>query len=214
VNLYGATKLCSDKLFVAANGTARHDTRFSVVRYGNVVGSRGSVIPYFLAQRETGRLTITDERMTRFLITLAQAVDFVLRALQLMLGGEILVPKMPSARVLDLAKAIGPDCKRDVIGIRPGEKLHETLVPEDDARMALEFPQHYCIQPSHSFWNRHDFVRGSEGKRCPDGFSYTSDRNPHWLTPEQIKSLVSEVEAGTAFQAPPTPGEPSFIVGG
>ena len=217
VNLYGATKLCSDKLFVAANntllGTSR--TRFSVVRYGNVVGSRGSVIPYFLAQRPTGRLTITDPRMTRFLITLAQGVQFVVRCAENMLGGEIIVPKIPSTKITDLARVIAPECKQQVIGIRPGEKLHEVMVTADDARLTLEFHDHYLIQPSHDFWNpKHFSDSHSGGKPCPDGFVYSSDRNTWWLTDAEIAELVAAVQTQVEFVALPRSNEPRFIVGG
>ena len=215
VNLYGATKLCADKLFVAANATGLHETRFSVVRYGNVVGSRGSVIPYFLAQRSTGRITITDERMTRFLMTLDQSVDFVLHCVGIMVGGELFVPKIPSAKVVDLAQVIAPDCERDVIGIRPGEKLHETLVPGDEAHLTIEFEDSYVIQPSHSFWNRKDFMDGrKKGKPCPDGFSYSSDTNAWRLGLDDIAALVAEVEADVSEYGLPMPTEPRFIVGG
>jgi UDP-N-acetylglucosamine 4,6-dehydratase len=215
INLYGATKLCSDKLFVAANGySGMHRTRFSVVRYGNVVGSRGSVIPYFMAQRRTGRLTITDSRMTRFLITLDQGVDFVLQSLERMLGGEIFVPKIPSVRVTDLARVIGPDCRQEVIGIRPGEKLHEVMVPEDDARVTLEFDDHYLIQPTHSFWNAKDFHENGKGRPCPDGFRYGSDTNERWLDDDQIRSMVAMVEADPSVEGLPDPTEPKFVVGG
>lgn len=216
VNLYGATKLCADKLFVAANDYAGHSgTRFAVVRYGNVVGSRGSVIPYFLAQKSTGRLTITDDRMTRFLITLDEGVELVLRSLQGMVGGEIYVPKIPSVKVTDLARVIGPDCTHEVVGIRPGEKLHEVMIPEDDARMAIEFDDHFIIQPTHSFWNRHELdVTG--GKACADGFRYSSEINDHWLSDAEIRSLVASVEQGEGpvTEVKPTSDEPSFIVGG
>jgi UDP-N-acetylglucosamine 4,6-dehydratase/5-epimerase len=215
VNLYGATKLCSDKLFVAANAySGFHHTRFSVVRYGNVVGSRGSVIPYFLAQRATGRLTITDPRMTRFLITLDQGVDFVIESLQDMLGGEIFVPKIPSVRVTDLARVIGPRCVHDVIGIRPGEKLHEAMIGEDDSRVTIEFADHYVIQPSHSFWNHKDYLAGRHGSPCKDGFRYASDTNPWFLTEAEISELVDAVQADPALDVAPTPTEPTFIVGG
>ena len=214
VNLYGATKLCSDKLFVAANGTGLHQTRFSVVRYGNVVGSRGSVIPYFLAQRPTGRITITDPRMTRYLMTLDQSVDLVLRSAELMLGGEIFVPKIPSVKVLDLARVIAPECQQETIGIRPGEKLHETLIPEDDARRTIDFKDHFVIQPSHSFWNHKDFLNGRAGKPCPDGFRYSSDTNPWWLTDPEIAKLVAQVQEDLSLYDTPAPSEPRFIVGG
>lgn len=215
VNLYGATKLCADKLFVAANQYAGHSgTCFSVVRYGNVVGSRGSVIPYFLAQRGTGRLTITDERMTRFLITLDEGVAFVLRCLDHMLGGEIFVPKIPSVRVTDLARVIGPQCQHEVIGIRPGEKLHEVMIPEDDARVTLEFDNHFVIQPTHAFWSHKDYEAERRGKRCPDGFRYGSDTNKRWLTDDEIVALVASVEAKSIGEYMPKADEPRFIVGG
>jgi UDP-N-acetylglucosamine 4,6-dehydratase len=215
VNLYGATKLCSDKLFVAANAySGFHRTRFSVVRYGNVVGSRGSVIPYFLAQRPSGRLTITDPRMTRFLITLDQSVDFVLSSLENMLGGEIFVPKIPSVKVTDLARVIAPECAHDVIGIRPGEKLHEAMIGEDDARLSLEFDRHYVIQPTHSFWNQKGYGDGRPGTPCPDGFSYTSDANPWKLGEAEIRELVSLVHADDGGDVTPTATEPRFVVGG
>ena len=217
INLYGATKLCADKLFVAANAySGFHKTRFSVVRYGNVVGSRGSVIPYFLAQRSTGRLTITDARMTRFLITLDQGVEFVLRSIDEMLGGEIFVPKIPSVLVTDLARVIGPGCKQEIIGIRPGEKLHETMVPEDDARMTIEYEDHFVIQPTHSFWNQKDYMAGKPGRLCPDGYRYSSEINEHFLNDDEIAALVNMVEADPSIEADPKPKatEPTFIVGG
>ena len=214
INLYGATKLCSDKLFVAANGTGQHQTRFSVVRYGNVVGSRGSVIPYFLAQRPTGRLTITDPRMTRFLITLEDGVEFVLSSLELMLGGEIFVPKIPSVKVTQLARVIAPECEQVIIGIRPGEKLHETMVPEDDARVTLEFDDHFVIQPTHSYWNQKDFLDGRNGKPCSDGFQYSSDSNSWWLTDDEVAGLVELTRQEVNGYDIPSPSEPRFIVGG
>jgi UDP-N-acetylglucosamine 4,6-dehydratase len=215
VNLYGATKLCADKLFVAANQYAGHSgTRFAVVRYGNVVGSRGSVIPYFLAQRSTGKLTITDSRMTRFLITLDEGVALVLESLEHMLGGEIFVPKIPSVKVTDLARVIGPECQQEVIGIRPGEKLHEQMIPEDDARVTLEFDNHFVIQPTHAFWNRQDYEKRGKGKPCPDGFTYSSERNTHWLTDAEIAKLVANVGKDDAGEPLPTATEPRFIVGG
>ncbi|MBI4345292.1 MAG: UDP-N-acetylglucosamine 4,6-dehydratase (inverting), partial [Elusimicrobia bacterium] len=157
INLYGATKLCADKVFVAANNYAgARNTRFSVVRYGNVVGSRGSVIPFFLQSRETGVLPITDSRMTRFWITLPQAVDFVTTCLDRMKGGEVFVPKIPSMNIMDLAKAVAPACKTKFIGIRPGEKLHELMVPEDEARNTIEFPDRYVILPAAHDWSGDD----------------------------------------------------------
>ena len=214
VNLYGATKLCADKLFVAANAySGAHKTRFSVVRYGNVVGSRGSVIPYFLAQRPTGCLTITDPRMTRFLITLDQGVDFVLNCMETMRGGEICVPKIPSVRIMDLARVIAPECKHKFIGVRPGEKLHEVMVPEDDARLTIEFDDHYLIQPSHSYWDKKAFLDGRPQNPCPDGFKYSSDTNTQWLTDEEISGMVEMVTADPDIDVMPKPTEPSFILG-
>ena len=155
INLYGATKLCSDKLFVAANNFKGHgDVRFSVVRYGNVMGSRGSVIPFFLEKRKTGVLPITDERMTRFNISLEEGVEFVLRALEHMWGGELFVPKIPSYRITDVAEAIGPDCRREIVGIRPGEKLHEEMITETDGLNTLEFDDHFVMLPSGRLWDR------------------------------------------------------------
>ena len=191
INLYGATKLCSDKLFIAANVySGAHRTKFGVVRYGNVVGSRGSVIPLFLKMRATGRIPITDRRMTRFWITLDQAVDLVLEALRNMHGGEIFVPKVPSMNIGDLAEAIAPDCKHEVVGIRPGEKLHEIMVPPDDARRTLELPDYYVIQPD--FPQFHQGSRWKEGKPVPDGFSYSSDSNTQWLTRQELQQLIHE----------------------
>lgn len=188
VNLYGATKLASDKLFVAANAyVGEKKTRFSVVRYGNVVGSRGSVVPFFKKIKDTGKLPITDARMTRFWITLDQGVQFVLDNLYRMHGGEIFVPKIPSMNIMDLAKAIAPNCKYEIIGIRPGEKLHEAMIMEDDARNTREFDTYYVIQPQFSWWSR-DYV--TEGKSLPDGFSYTSENNTDWLTIDDLKGLI------------------------
>lgn len=216
INLYGATKLCSDKLFIAANAySGAHGTRFSVVRYGNVVGSRGSVIPYFLAQRPTGRVTITDVRMTRFLITVERGVEFVLESLARMIGGEIFVPKIPSVRITDLARVIAPECEQEVIGIRPGEKLHEVMVPEDDARLTLAFDDHYVIQPSHSFWTHRDYAAERGGTPCADGFRYGSDTNSWWLDDAAIRELVAQVERKPDVgDVPPRPREPRFVVGG
>jgi UDP-N-acetylglucosamine 4,6-dehydratase len=217
VNLYGATKLCSDKLMVAANATGITQTIFSAVRYGNVVGSRGSVIPYFLAQRSTGRLSITDKRMTRFLITLKHGVDFVLDCLDGMRGGEIFVPKIPSVKVMDLARVIGPECKHEIIGIRPGEKLHETLVSEDDARLTVEFDDRYVIQPIHSYWHKKPpRKKGKQlrGKPCEDGFRYSSDSNTWWLTDAEIRKLVAEAETTPGVGTKPLPTEPRLITGG
>lgn len=212
VNLYGATKLCSDKLFVAANAySENHQTCFSVVRYGNVVGSRGSVIPYFLAQRATGVLTITDTRMTRFIITLNQSVKFVLRCLKMMQGGEVFVPKIPSLKVIDLARIIGPRCKKKVIGIRPGEKLHEVMVSQDDARLTLETNDMFVIQPTHGAWSHKNYRKYLRNpKICREGFSYTSENNTDWLKDIKIKRLVSEVERKPPVDMPKIQ-EPNFI---
>jgi UDP-N-acetylglucosamine 4,6-dehydratase len=217
INLYGATKLCSDKLFVAANAySGLHGTRFSVVRYGNVVGSRGSVIPYFLSQRESGCLTITDERMTRFLITLAEGVDFVIDGLASMKGGEVFVPKIPSVKITDLARVIAPECEQKIIGIRPGEKLHETMISEDDARLSLEFSEHYVIQPSHSFWNPKDYLSGGveTPQSCEEGFVYRSDTNSRWLDDAAISELVSQVKQKDGPRVMPSASEPTFNPGG
>lgn len=191
INLYGATKLCSDKLFIAANNySGYHGTRFSIVRYGNVVGSRGSVIPFFLKMRETGVLPITDLRMTRFWITLEQGVDFVLACLDRMEGGEIFVPKIPSMKVVDLARTIAPECKVQVVGIRPGEKLHEVMVPEDDARNTLEYDDYYAILPTFRDWDKQKYMSENGGKPCPEGFRYSSDTNTRWLSVEELRSMI------------------------
>lgn len=190
VNLYGATKLASDKLFVAANAyTGGKKTMFSVVRYGNVVGSRGSVVPFFKKVRHTGMVPITDKRMTRFWITLDQGVQFVIDSLDRMHGGEIFVPKIPSMNIMDLAKAIAPDCNYEIIGIRPGEKLHEAMIMEDDARHTVEFDTYFVIQPEFPWWSK-NFASG--GKPLPDGFLYTSDKNTEWLSVKQLQFLVKE----------------------
>ncbi len=190
INLYGATKLCSDKLFVQGNAYAGNKrTKFSVVRYGNVVGSRGSVIPFFMKQKEYGILPITDKRMTRFWITLEQGVQFVTDSLERMRGGEVFVPKIPSMNIMDLAKAIGPDCKYEFVGIRPGEKLHEVLVPTDDARRTTEFDDFFIVRP----WLTFSSLRNSdckEGTPCPDGFQYASDSNEKWLSIKELQEMI------------------------
>lgn len=196
INLYGATKLVSDKLFVAGNNVAGgHRTRFSVVRYGNVVGSRGSVVPFFnkLIADGAKALPITDENMTRFWITLPQGVDFVLKAFQRMQGGELFVPKIPSSKIVDLAKAIAPQLPQTIVGIRPGEKLHETMCPADDSHLTLEFPDHYVIQPCINFnepinYSQNKF--GETGKPVARGFEYSSGTNPNFLTVEELQKLV------------------------
>jgi len=189
INLYGATKLVSDKLFVQGNSyAAGKETRFAVVRYGNVVGSRGSVVPFFQARAASGVLSITDERMTRFWITLQQGVDFVLSSLEVMRGGEIFVPKIPSMRVVDLAKAIAPEARLELVGIRPGEKLHEEMISVDDARRTIDIGDRYVIQPEFSWWG--DGYR--EGKPLPEGFAYTSDKNDTWLDVEGLRRLLAD----------------------
>jgi UDP-N-acetylglucosamine 4,6-dehydratase/5-epimerase len=189
INLYGATKLCSDKLFIAGNSyIGRDDTALSVVRYGNVVGSRGSVIPLFLKQKGSGLLTITDPRMTRFWITLEQGVNFVLNCFEIMVGGELFVPKLPSMNIMDLAKAIAPECGTKITGIRPGEKLHEVMIPRDEARNALEFDTYYMIQPNFRFWGRR--FTSDEGKPVHEDFEYSSGTNPWWLSMEELQGMI------------------------
>ena len=191
VNLYGATKLCADKLFIAANTlSGRHRTRFSVVRYGNVIGSRGSVIPFFMQRRAGGVLPITDERMTRFWITLGQGVQFVLDSLARMQGGEVFVPKIPSMKVTDVARVVAPECRTEIIGIRPGEKLHEIMITNDDAMNTVEFDTHYVIQPFAEWWNKAHYVAESAGRRVPDTFQYSSDTNPVWMQPDALAEIL------------------------
>lgn len=192
INLYGATKLCSDKLFIAANNIkGSRDIRFSVVRYGNVMGSRGSVIPFFLEKRRNGGvLPITDERMTRFNISLEEGVDLVLFAIENMWGGELFVPRIPSYRITDVAKAIAPHCKHDVIGIRPGEKLHEEMITETDGLNTLEFDRYFVILPSAPQWDPEVYRQAFKGRRCEYGFKYSSGANNEWLNVEQIRELI------------------------
>jgi UDP-N-acetylglucosamine 4,6-dehydratase len=191
INLYGATKLCSDKLFVCANNfKGSRDIKFSVVRYGNVMGSRGSVVPYFLQKRSEKVIPITDPRMTRFNITLEEGVRLVLYAISNMWGGEIFVPKIPSYRITDLATAIAPDCPQVTVGIRPGEKLHEEMITETDALCTLEFDDHFVILPSMRLWDVDAYTRHFDGKRCADGFHYSSGANTEWLSVEQIRELI------------------------
>lgn len=195
INLYGATKLASDKLFVAANNIAgRHKTKFSAVRYGNVVGSRGSVVPYFRKLISCGadHLPITDVRMTRFWITLQQGVDFVLRSFERMHGGEIFVPRIPSVNVVDLATAMAPNLPHKVVGIRPGEKLHEVMCPSDDSHLTLRFGDHFVIQPTIQFANRSDFSTnnlGERGQPVEQGFEFNSGKNPEFLSIQEIIAL-------------------------
>jgi len=201
INLYGATKLASDKLFVAANNMVGHArTRFAVVRYGNVVGSRGSVVPFFrklIAEGATS-LPITDERMTRFWITLQEGVDFVIRNFERMHGGEIFVPKIPSVRITDLASAMAPKLKQEIIGIRPGEKLHETMCPADDSHLTVEFPDHFVIRPTIKFFRGDvDYLTNNleeRGEPVAQGFDYSSGTNPHFLSVDEVKAY--NVRAG------------------
>ena len=194
INLYGATKLASDKLFIAANNySGGHDIKFSVVRYGNVMGSRGSVIPFFMKQKEKGVLPITDERMTRFNITLQEGVDFVLNCLEKMWGGELFVPKIPSYSILDVAQAIAPGCKHKFVGIRPGEKLHEEMITETDALNSVEFKKYYVILPATPLWDIEKFrneSNSSVGKMCEYGFSYNSGTNEDFLTVNDLQELI------------------------
>jgi UDP-N-acetylglucosamine 4,6-dehydratase len=190
-NLYGATKLCSDKLFVAGNIlSGKRDTKFSVVRYGNVLGSRGSVIPFFLEKAKTGVIPITDPRMTRFWLSLEQGVDFVINSLDRMQGGEIFVPKIPSFKVTDVAKVVAPNIKHETIGIRQGEKLHEVMITEDDSLNTLEFDDHYVISTSpQSYKNR----QGKSGKIVEEGFRFSSETNPDWFSEETFKTFLLEI---------------------
>ncbi|MBI3738097.1 MAG: UDP-N-acetylglucosamine 4,6-dehydratase (inverting) [Chloroflexi bacterium] len=192
-NLYGATKLAAEKLVIQSNayaaGTA---TRYSCVRYGNVVGSRGSVVPLFLKQRASGKVTVTDDRMTRFLLSLEQGVHFVINCIEQMEGGEVFVPKIPSTKVVDLARAIAPDAKIDIIGIRPGEKLHEALISEDEARTTVELDHMYVVQPAEALW--FGYAWDKKGKRLPDGYHYASDNNSEWLDVEGIKKYIAPFE--------------------
>lgn len=193
INLYGATKLCSDKLFVSANNfIGRRDIKFSVVRYGNVMGSRGSVIPFFMNKRHEGELPITDTRMTRFNITLEQGVDLVLFAIARMWGGEIYVPKIPSYRILDVAEAVAPGCRKRIVGIRAGEKLHEEMITETDALKALEFDNYFVILPSMRLWDVDRYIETFSGRFCRPGFNYSSGSNDEWLTVEDIRRLIRE----------------------
>ena len=188
VNLYGATKMVAEKLFVQGNTYAGgRNTRFACTRYGNVVGSRGSIIPLFLEQRKQGRVTITDERMTRFWLTLEQGARFVAQCIETMRGGEIFVPKIPSMRITDLAKIVAPDCEVEIIGIRPGEKLHEVLLTEDEARHSKDMGDYFIIEPELRFWQKNN---GHEGKSLPEGFRYSSESNSTWLDADELMSMV------------------------
>ena len=194
INLYGATKLCAEKLFVQSNSYAGADkpTRFSCVRYGNVVASRGSVIPMFVRQRQTGTVTLTDPRMTRFWLTLDQGVRFVISCIERMHGGEIFVPKIPSMKMTDLVEAIAPGCEIKVIGIRPGEKLHEALIGDDEIRQTLDAGDMYVIKPAHPWWPQDGW---SEAKPLPEGCHYSSDCNSMWLSVDDLRRLVEGLDA-------------------
>ncbi len=191
INLYGATKLASDKLFVAGNSYAGStDTRFAIVRYGNVMGSRGSVIPFFKSLKDTNELPITDARMTRFMITLEQGVELVWKAFDDMQGGEIYVKKIPSMNIIEIANAVAPDAEKKIVGIRPGEKLHEQMIGVEDADYTYEYNDYYKILPAIHKWSK-DAVRIKDGKKVADGFMYTSDSNAEWMSVEQLRSWIS-----------------------
>ncbi len=206
VNLYGATKLCSDKLFVAANNMrGKRDLRFSVVRYGNVMGSRGSVIPFFLKKRAEGVLPITHPEMTRFNISLEAGVEMVLYAIENAIGGEVFVPKLPSYRVLDVAEAIGPDCEHPIVGIRPGEKLHEEMITPSDSFNTIETEKYYIITPSslqYQGLNKQHYLQHYKARPVPKGFSYNSGTNTEWLSVEQIRELI-RTYVDPSFQVSP-----------
>jgi len=191
VNLYGATKMTAEKLFIQGNSySGETGTNFSCVRYGNVIGSRGSVIPLFQKQKETGTITITHKDMTRFWITLEQGVDLVIDGINKMKGGEIFIPKIPSMKITDLADTVAPGVKKKIIGIRPGEKIHEILVTEDEAKHTKEFPDFFVIEPEHPFWDKKNL---KVGKKLPDDFKYTSENNKKWLTKKQLMKIVKEI---------------------
>lgn len=191
INLYGATKLVAEKLFVQGNSySGGRKTIFSCVRYGNVVGSRGSVIPVFQRQKERGKITITDENMTRFWITQEQAIRFIIDCIVKMKGGEIFVPKIPSMKIIDLAEVISPECKREVIGIRAGEKINEVLLTGEEARHAKEFDNYFVVEPEYAFWDKNNF---KEGKSLPSDFKYSSGDNNQWLTKEELKKMLGEL---------------------
>lgn len=190
INLYGATKLASDKLFVSGNSYAGgHDTRFAVVRYGNVMGSRGSVIPFFMSVKDQGVLPITDERMTRFMISLEEGVELVWHAFEDMEGGEIYVKKIPSMKVTDLARVVAPDAKHEIVGIRPGEKLHEQMIGAEDSYYTYEYPEHFKILPAIHDWSA-DAARIKDGKKVPEGFVYSSDNNTEWMSQDELQSWI------------------------
>jgi UDP-N-acetylglucosamine 4,6-dehydratase/5-epimerase len=187
VNLYGATKLVAEKLFIQGNAyRGKKSTQFSCVRYGNVIGSRGSVIPLLMEQKDTGQLTITDGRMTRFWLTLDQGIKFVMNSVEIMKGGEIFIPKIPSMKIMDLARTIAPDAEIVYIGIRPGEKIHEILLTEDESRHAKEFPDYFIIEPEFPFWNKNNLDGGTAP---PVGFRYSSDNNSRWISQDELNTM-------------------------
>lgn len=193
INLYGATKLTSDKLFIAANNIKGwNPIKFSVVRYGNVMGSNGSVIPFFMNKREEGILPITDPEMTRFNISLQGGVDMVMHALEYAWGGELFVPKIPSYKIMDVAEAIGPDCEKKVVGIRPGEKLHEEMITPSDSFYTYDLGRYYAILPSRPRWSLKDFIEKFKAEKVPEGFKYNSKENEEWETVESLRSLIKE----------------------
>ena len=192
VNLYGATKLVMERLFTQANVYAgKRESKFSCIRYGNVIGSNGSVIPLFLKQKKTGTITITDETITRFWITLTQGVHFVIDCIERIQGGEIFIPKIPSMKITDLAQVIAPDAKRKIIGIRPGEKVHETLLTEEEAKHTKEFPTYFSVEPEFPFWKK---VNAENGKLIPNGFKYTSDNNTWWLSKSNLRDMMEKFQ--------------------
>jgi len=192
INLYGATKMVAEKLFIQGNSyTGGRDTIFSCARYGNVLASSGSIVPLFEEQKKNGEITITDERMSRFWIGLEEGVRFVIKCIEIMKGGEIFIPKISSMKIVDLAEAIAPEAKKKIIGIRPGEKLHEILLTKEEAKHTKEFDKYFIIEPEYRFWNPDNF---KEGKPLPDGFEYTSDKNDKWITKEQIKEILKNLE--------------------
>lgn len=194
VNLYGATKLVAEKLFIQGNAySGGKGTRFSCVRYGNVIGSRGSIVPLFRKQKESGKITITDSRMTRFWISLEQGVELVTDAIESMRGGEVFIPKIPSMKIMDLAEAVAPECKVDLIGIRPGEKLHEVLISTDESRHTVDAEKFFVIEPEAPSWG---YQKWPDGRVLPDGFKYSSDGNEEWLKVEELKSLCDEESVG------------------
>jgi UDP-N-acetylglucosamine 4,6-dehydratase/5-epimerase len=193
INLYGATKLTSDKLFIAANNfSGVHDIKFSVVRYGNVMGSNGSVIPFFNKKKDTGVLPITDPDMTRFNITLSEGVDIVLHALENAWGGELFVPKIPSYKITDVADAIGPNCKKEVVGIRPGEKIHEEMITASDSYNSYDIGKYYVILPTTPSFSLNEYIKEHKATKLEEGFSYTSDKNDYWINTEEIRKLIKD----------------------